>query len=421
MEKTILIIALLGISCVMTVACILLARRVRTEKEKAKAQVTEAKTQFLSRVSNDIKTPMNVIIGAAALGLEETDDPEKMREYLARVRTAGDYLMGLLNDLVDMSKIQAGRFHLHPKSLAFEAFMEEIRMMIEPLCRKKHIHFRMPQEDVHINMVVDPVRFPQIFLNLLNNAVKFTSEGGEVSFRVCNYATHNNRFSADYVVKDTGIGMSSEFQKLLFEPFTRENEEMTDRKNGSGLGLAITRSIVDRMGGSIEIQSELGAGTQVKVHLEVELALVQPEKSGARYASGYSRMILKGKRVLLVEDHPLNMDITRHMLEKQGMKVVCAQDGQTALEIFNREGARYFDVILMDICMPDMDGIEAAGKIRKSLQADAQMIPIIAMSANDAAEDVDACREAGMNAHIAKPVEPKKLYRLLCEYLENPL
>ncbi len=407
--------------CILAAVCSLLARRVRMEKAKAQRQVTEAKTQFLSRVSNDIKTPMNVIIGAAALGMEETDDPEKMREYLMRVRTAGDYLMGLLNDLVDMSKIQAGRFHLHPKSLAFDAFMEEIRMMIEPLCRKKQIHFRMPQEDIHINMVVDPVRFPQIFLNLLNNAVKFTPERGEISFRVCNYATHNNRFSADYVVKDTGIGMSSEFQKLLFEPFTKENEDITERKNGSGLGLAITRNIVDLMGGTIDIKSELGAGTEVKVHLEVELALVQPEKYGTQIAAGVSRMILKGKRVLLVEDHPLNMDISRHILEKQGMKVVCARDGQEALEIFRSEGARYFDVILMDICMPDMDGIEAARKLRKSPQADAQMIPIIAMSANDAPEDVDACRDAGMNDHIAKPVEPKKLYRLLCGYLENPL
>ena len=221
MEKTIIIIFLSCLICVLTAVCLMLAEQVRRERERARKEVTETKTQFLSRVSNDIKTPMNVIIGAAALGMEEMDDAEKMWEYLARVHTAARFLMGILNDLVDMSKIQTGKFRLHMRAVAFGAFMEEIRMMIEPQCRKKQIAFRMPQEDISISLMADPVRFPQIFLNLLNNAVKFTPKGGEVQFRVCNYATHNNLFSADYVVKDTGIGMSEEFQKLLFEPFTQ--------------------------------------------------------------------------------------------------------------------------------------------------------------------------------------------------------
>ena len=420
MEKTIIIIFLSCLICVLTAVCLMLAEQVRRERERARKEVTETKTQFLSRVSNDIKTPMNVIIGAAALGMEEMDDAEKMWEYLARVHTAARFLMGILNDLVDMSKIQTGKFRLHMRAVAFGAFMEEIRMMIEPQCRKKQIAFRMPQEDISISLMADPVRFPQIFLNLLNNAVKFTPKGGEVQFRVCNYATHNNLFSADYVVKDTGIGMSEEFQKLLFEPFTQAGEVIAEQQNGAGLGLAITRNIVDLMGGTIEVRSELGAGTEIKVHLDVELAIIQPDGKG-RLQGSVSRAVLKGKRVLLVEDHPMNVEISRHILEKQKMEVESAESGREALALFGRAGAHYFDIILMDICMPEMDGLETAGKIRRMQQADAQLIPIIAMSASDAPEDVDACREAGMNAHIAKPVEPKELYRVLCEYLEQPV
>lgn len=421
MENVALIIVFSILLCVMAVICTALVRRERQEKEAALLDVANAKTEFLSRVSYDIKTPMNVIIGTASLGMEETDNPEKMQEYLGEINAAGRFLMGLLEDLIDMSKIETGRFRLHPKSYAFGNFLKEIQIMMEPSCKKKHIIFCMPEEEINVNMMVDPMRFQQLFFNLLTNAVKFTPEGGEVTFRVCNYATHNQRFAADYIVKDNGIGMSKEFQRFLFEPFTKESKEQAEQKNGAGLGLAIARNIVDLMGGTIEIKSELGVGTEVKVHLEIETASVQPENVNEPIEAKRFRQILEGKRVLLVEDNPLNVEISRHIMEKQGMNVVCAENGDAALELFRCEKAYFFDLIVMDICMPKMDGFEAAKRIRKTDHADAQTIPIIATSAKDLPEDVDECKESGMNDYIAKPMEPQALYQVLCEYLQNPV
>lgn len=423
MDKSVGIVLFSGLICAATaLVSVILVHRARREKEAALGEVADIKTQLLARVSNDIKTPMNVIIGTTALGMEETDNPERMRECLERIHMAGSFLMELLNDLVDMSKIQTGRFRLHLQAVSLDRFMEDIRVMVEPACREKKIAFFTSPEDININIMADPMRMSQLFINLLNNAVKFTPRGGEVSFRICNYATHNDYFSADYVVKDSGIGMSREAQKLLFEPFTQEDEAVAERKSGAGLGLAITRNIVDLMGGTIGVKSELGAGTEVKVHLEVELASVQPkEKAGGQIDADHFGQILNGKRVLLVEDHPLNIEITKYILERQKIEVITAKDGEAALEIFQREGAGFFDAILMDIFMPQMDGLEAVRRLRRMPQPDAAAIPIIAMSANDAPEDVYACREAGMNAHIAKPVEPMLLYRVLCEHLQNPL
>lgn len=299
--------------------------------------------------------------------------------------------------------------------------MEATRVMMETACAEKQIHFQMTDEHITINMLVDPMRFNQLFFNLLGNAVKFTPAGGNVSFRICNYATHNNRFSADYIVKDTGIGMSEEFQKLLFEPFTQEKRSEAEKRHGAGLGLAIVQNIVNQMGGTIEVKSNVGAGTEVKVHLDVDLAQIQPEKAVEPVGMDVTRKILKGKRILLVEDHPLNVEISKRILERQDMIVACAENGKRAVTLFEGNESHYFDAILMDLRMPEMDGFEAARCIRRVPHSDAQIIPIIAMSASDTQEDVDECKEAGMNAHIAKPVEPQKLYQLLCEYLQNPI
>lgn len=421
-ENIILLAIFLVLLGAMAGVCAVLIRRAEREKEEALQQVSEAKTDFLSRISNDIKTPMNVIMGMTALGKEETDNPEKMAECLGKIDTASRFLMGLLNDLVDVSMIEMGRFHLHPRAYAIGDFMEAIRDMMEPLCEKKHITFYMAGEEINLNVMADPMRFEQLYFNLLNNAIKFTPEGGEVSFRICNYATHGGQFSADYVVQDTGIGMSSEFQKLLFEPFTQEKRDEAEKRHGAGLGLAIVQNIVKQMGGTIEIKSAIGTGTEVKVHLDLPLADIQPEKTAGRGSdSDATRAILKGKRVLLVEDHPLNIEIAKRILERQEMEVVCAENGQAAVDTFAGNEIHYFDVILMDLLMPEMDGFEAARRIRRVPRGDAQIIPIIAMSARDSQEDIDASREAGMNAYIAKPVEPQKLYQIMTEYLENPI
>ena len=421
LKNAIVLIVFVVLLCVMAVVSAVLIRRAEKEKEEALQKVSDAKTEFLAQISNDIKTPMNVIMGMTAIGMEETDNPEKMAECLEKIDTASRFLMGLLNDLVDVSKIEMGRFRLHPRSYSFGDFIEATHVMMETACAEKQINFQMTDENININMMVDPMRFNQLFFNLLGNAVKFTPEGGTVSFRICNYATHNNQFSADYIVKDTGIGMSEEFQKLLFEPFTQEKHNEAEKRHGAGLGLAIVQNIVNQMGGTIEVKSGVGEGTEVKVHLDIELAQIQPEKAGGHVDTDVTRAILKGKRILLVEDHPLNVEISKRILERQDMIVACAENGNMALTLFEGNEPHYFDAILMDLRMPEMDGFEAARRIRRVPHSDAQMIPIIAMSASDAQEDVDDCKEAGMNAHIAKPVEPQKLYQILCEYLQNPI
>ena len=396
-----LLIFLLLLGAILAVSIVLI-RKAERERDEALQHVADARTDFLSRISNDIKTPMNVIMGMTAVGLEESDHPEKMVECLGKIDTASRFLMGLLNDLVDVSMIE--------------------RDMTEPECAKKGITFHMSGGENSLNVMVDPIRLEQLFFNLLGNAVKFTPEGGEISFRVCNYAVHSGTFSADYVVADTGIGMSREFQELLFEPFTRERRDEAERRHGSGLGLAITQNIVQQLGGSIAVTSAIGEGTKVKVHLDLPLVDIQPQKEVAR--GGGSRQAfaaLGGKRVLLAEDHPLNVEITRKLLERRGVEVVCAEDGRQALELFMEREEHYFDAVLMDIVMPKMDGFEAARQIRRVPHKDAQMIPIIAMSAKDAREDMDACKEAGMNDYLAKPVEPQRLYQVLAEYLENPM
>ena len=420
MEQTmliaVLIAALVGLFLFDTVRL----RRMQVQRDAAKEEVAEVKTEFLSRISHEIKTPMNVIVGATALGLEETEHPERMEECLNRIRGASEFLMGLLNDLVDMSKIENGKFHLHPKPYSFTEFLNEVENMMEPMCERKWIRFHMPHEEININMMVDPVRFFQIFFNLLSNAVKFTPEGGEVTFRICNYATHNNQFCADYVVSDNGMGMSEEFQQILFQPFTQESVNQGERGNGAGLGLAIVRSIVDLMGGTITVKSEPQKGTEIKVHLEIEIAEIQPEIEVAHRSAEEIQNILRGKRVLLVEDHPLDVEISRRILEHVAVNVISAQDGKAALEQFKAEEPYHFDAILMDIQMPIMDGYEATRQIRSLQRRDIAHMPIIAMTANAFSEDVTNAIKAGMNYHLAKPIDIGALMGILSKYLQAP-
>mgnify|MGYP002666722464 CR=1 FL=1 len=412
----VLIAALVGLFLFDTVRL----RRMQVQRDAAKEEVAEVKTEFLSRISHEIKTPMNVIVGATALGLEETEHPERMEECLNRIRGASEFLMGLLNDLVDMSKIENGKFHLHPKPYSFTEFLNEVENMMEPMCERKWIRFHMPHEEININMMVDPVRFFQIFFNLLSNAVKFTPEGGEVTFRICNYATHNNQFCADYVVSDNGMGMSEEFQQILFQPFTQESVNQGEPGNGAGLGLAIVRSIVDLMGGTITVKSEPQKGTEIKVHLEIEIAEIQPEIEVAHRSAEEIQNILRGKRVLLVEDHPLDVEISRRILEHVAVNVISAQDGKAALEQFKAEEPYHFDAILMDIQMPIMDGYEATRQIRSLQRRDIAHMPIIAMTANAFSEDVTNAIKAGMNYHLAKPIDIGALMGILSKYLQAP-
>lgn len=384
-----------------------------TEAKKA----NEAKTDFLSRMSHDIRTPMNAVIGLTALTLDEPGLSETVKENLNKMRLSSEYLLGLVNDILDMSKIEEGAVTLHYEPYFYTDFLTNIKTMFAPQCLQKGIHFEFEEVTTALSILTDKVRMNQIFFNIFSNAIKFTPEGGTVSYHTENLTYEDGVGSADYIISDTGIGMSKEFQQKMFEPFQQENNQVTANLQGTGLGLSIAKNLVNLLGGTMHIESELGVGTTVTVHLSFQIAqeekTVQPEPGEVQG----EETTLEGKHILLVEDHPLNAEIARKLLEKEGVQVTIAENGKIGLETFELSKPDSYDAILMDIRMPVMDGLAAARAIRALAREDAHRIPIIAMTANAYEEDKREAAAAGMNAHLAKPVAPKVMYDTLRELM----
>lgn len=306
---------------------------------------------------------------------------------------------------------------LHPTPYSYEAFQQTILTMIAPLCQRKNIEFIFEPSETTYTVQMDAVRLDQIFMNLLTNAVKFTPKGGKVEFLIRNNVRRGDLVSTNFIVRDNGIGMSREFQSRMFEPFEQENNGTTAQSQGTGLGLAIVKRLVDLMQGTISVKSEVGCGTEFTVHLE--MPIVDALEAELPDAIPDSDVQLKGCRVLVVEDHPMNTEIARRLLEKKKVHVTCAENGREALEKFQLAEPHTWDAILMDVRMPVMDGLEAACAIRALHREDAKTIPIIAMTANVFQEDVQATRKAGMNAHLIKPIEPQHLYETLSHFIHG--
>ena len=378
-----------------------------------------AKSAFLSRMSHDIRTPLNAIIGVTALALEELYNPKKVEDYLNKASAAGKLLLGLVNDILDMSKIENKAIELHPSRYDYSEFVGNINTIIGPLCQQKHIEFIFTT-GIHCEPLwVDKGRFNQIFLNILSNAVKFTPEGGTVEFDIKDLKRENNIVSCEYLIIDNGIGMSKEFQKRLYEPFTQEYSHKNQMEQGTGLGMAIVKNLVDLMGGTINVTSALGKGTRIAINMDLEIAYVETENTIKEQNINTTNSVLQGKKLLLVEDHPINTEIAKKLLQKMGIVVTCAENGQVAIDRFVGYEEGFFDAILMDIRMPVMGGIEAAKYIRSLNRADAKIIPIIAMTANAFEEDRQNTLAAGMVAHIAKPINPKELYYELVKHINK--
>jgi len=384
---------------------------------EAAQQANAAKTEFLSRMSHDIRTPLNGIIGMTYLAGEE-NNPPRTRDCLAKISTSSNFLLGLINDILDMAKAESNKMELHPEPYASQEFCAYIDAVFRPLCAEKNQKFSTSIHPVRDCMpLVDKLRFNQIFFNLLSNAVKYTPEGGTIDLTMDSFLTDRKRFVIEGRIHDSGIGMSGEFQKVLFDPFTQEGRNDNSRSRGSGLGLAITKKMVDLMKGSIQVDSALGKGSTFTVRLEadcVPISELQPDRSRPE-AEPSGMALLQGKHVLLCEDHPLNQEIAQALLAQKGIIVSTAEDGQKGLEMFVKSAAGYYDAILMDIRMPVMDGYAATRAIRalKAKRPDADSVPIIAMTADAFADDVSKCIASGMNAHLAKPIEPSALYRAL--------
>lgn len=391
---------------------------------EASERAGKARREFMSRMSHDMRTPMNVILGLASMTMDEADNPDAVRENMAHIRSASDFMLGLINDLLDMEKIEEKGVTLKSEPYSYNKFAWEMKTMFQAQCDAKNITLIAKEASSNPVVMTDKLRLKQIFFNIISNAVKYTPPGGSISVGARNVKVNDEgeKISAEYYVSDTGIGMSEEFQKHLFEPFVQEDNTVSSELTGSGLGLSITKSLVDNMGGRIRIESVKGKGTTVVVALPFDLVEKDKslivDKSSRKSIQGTTKKNekfeeLQGKYILLVEDHPLNAQIARKMLEKEKMNVLHAENGKIAVEMFKATPIGSLDAVLMDIRMPEMSGIEAAKAIRKLDRSDAETIPIIALSANAYEKDIQECLNAGMNGHLAKPIVPSTLYAAL--------
>lgn len=388
-------------------------KKLKKAMEEAK-KANEARSDFFAGISHDMRTPMNAIIGMSALGVDESKD-ETIKKYFTNIDASAHFLLGLINDALDSSQIEKNALKLIFEPYSMEEFKLYVNSMVRSLCDAKKIEFNMVVHENFSKCVsTDKLRFNQIFFNLLSNAVKFTPENGKIDF-IIEFVSRNNGVVVErFIVRDTGIGMSKDFQKRMFNRFTREGNTSLN-SSGTGLGLFITKYVVELMGGTISVNSEVGKGSEFIVELalqEVEVAENQFESPEKLSEDDFDN-ILKEKRVLLCEDNEMNSQIAVRVLEKKGMIVECAPDGQAGLEKFNNSDEGYYDVILMDVRMPVMDGLEATKFIRNLERMDSKKVPIIAMSANTHKKDIEIALKAGMTTHIGKPFDVKELYKVI--------
>ena len=386
---------------------------------------SRAKSQFLSRMSHELRTPMNAIIGLASLAESETDNAAVMADTIGKIGLSARYLLSLINDILEMSRIESGRMTLNEAAFGFEEWMRDINNIICGQAAAKGVAYETVIDgEIAPAYVGDAMKLKQVLINVLGNAVKFTPMGGSVRFSVSQLARAGERATVRFTVRDTGIGMESDFLARVFDPFAQESMSFTSTSTGTGLGLAIAKSMVDMMDGGIDVQSAPGKGSTFVIDVRLGLigdgadALVGKPHGAENNPADAPASDLTGRRVLLAEDHPLNVEVARRVLEKYGASVTVASNGLEAVEAFGR-APDSFDAILMDVRMPIMDGLTAATRIRESGVPRAKTVPIVAMTANAFDEDVRQSLEHGMNAHLTKPIDPAllvgTLYRLIAE------
>ena len=395
------------------------ARRSAEEARREAEQANRAKQEFLSSMSHDIRTPMNAIVGMTSLALDNTDNPEQVRDYLGKIALSSKHLLGLINDVLDISKIESGKMLLNLETVPLQEAVDSIVNIIQPQAAAKNQRFRVTlREILSENVRCDGVRLNQVLLNLLGNSVKFTPEQGAVELTVYQEALPEDasRVRTHFLVRDTGIGMSKEYQQVIFESFSREDNTRVRKTEGSGLGMAITKYIVDAMGGTISVHSEQGRGSEFHVVFDLERAAA-PAAQAADGGERTGGVDLKGKRILLAEDNELNWEVARELLSILELELDWAENGEICAEKFRKSPVGYYDAILMDVRMPVMDGYEATAAIRGLERGDAA-VPIIAMTADAFSEDIQRCLACGMNDHLAKPIDIETVARKLKKHLK---
>ena len=373
-----------------------------------------AKTDFLRRMSHDIRTPLNGILGLIEIANYHADDLAKQQEYRDKVTENAKILLDLSNDVLEMNKIESGQIVLAEKSLDMQQLVKSLSTMTEAYAKMRGLSFSTSFEGKHTQVIGSPVHLRQILTNLTGNAVKYNKEHGSLATSCRELSCIDGVVQYEFICEDTGLGMSEEFQKHAFEMFVQENAEARTAYVGTGLGLAIVKKLVDLMGGTLELESKKGVGTRFRVVLSFKLDAKQAEEQPVESKPAAA---LAGSHILLVEDNALNMKIEEFVLEREGAVLTQAVNGQEAVELFAASEPGAFDVILMDIMMPVMDGLTAARTIRALERSDAQTVPIVALSANAFAEDEAESQQAGINDYLAKPLNAQQLVKTLQKYL----
>ena len=403
-------------------------RKALSDALLAAEQANRAKTVFLNNMSHDIRTPMNAIVGFTALAASSIDHKEQVQDYLGKISVSSQHLLSLINDVLDMSRIESGQVTIEETDVCLPDVIRDLKTIVQPSIASKQLELSVDMQNVvHENIVTDKLKLNQVLLNILSNAIKFTPAGGAISFRITEKPSSSAAVGDfEFRIRDNGIGMSEEFQKTVFDAFTREKTSTVSGIQGTGLGMAITKNIVEMMGGTIRLVSEEGKGSEFIVNIPCKIpdALLESEpvletRAHAADDDAQETTDFSGKRILLAEDNEMNQIIAETILREAGLDVEIAANGAEAVEKMKTAPAGYYDLILMDIQMPVMDGYEAAKQIRKLEDGQKAGIPIVAVTANVFEEDRKVAMEAGMNGHLAKPYDVPAIMETLRVLLKD--
>lgn len=407
------------LAAVIAIACSMLYHAKKMQKKNKELQAANmAKSEFLTRMSHDIRTPMNGIIGLLDISDKFLDQPETVAKYHEKIRTASEYLLSLINDVLDMSKLDSQDIHLTQDSVYLHELMDSCKEILEPKAVERGIEMLTPEfDEFHPPRVfTSELHLRQVIMNIVSNAIKYNRPNGQVVLFAEILEQTEDTVTCRFAVEDTGIGMSEKFQKQMFEPFSQEHGENRSEFKGTGLGLSIVKGIIDKMHGEIHVESSPGMGTKFVWILTFQLDKEYRQEE-EKNVSDACDIDLQGINVLAAEDNALNAEILAFLLEDLGAKVFLVENGELAVETFANSESGYYDLILMDIMMPVMDGYTASKRIRRMNRPDAKQIPIIALTANAFAKDVAKSVEAGMNAHISKPIDANKLKACIGKYV----
>ena len=398
-------------------------RQYEAELEKSAEQAknaNEAKTRFLFNMSHDIRTPMNAIVGFSGLLEKNLQNEKKAKEYLGKIQSSSNLLLRIINQVLEMARIESGTAVLQLKAEDMDALFHRVNTVFEEDVRKKNLQYQVVLDVRHHYAVCDETKLQEIMLNIISNAIKYTPEGHSIHVEIHESVSENpSKVRYIFSCEDTGIGMSEEYLPHIYEEFSREHTTTENKVPGTGLGLPIIKSMIELMGGSIQVESRRGIGTKFTVDLSFDIASKEEVYGSQDTIKSSAIHTIKGKRILLVEDNELNAEIAKTVLEDVGALITRAENGQQAVELFKEKPAGTFDAILMDLMMPVMDGYTATRKIRSLEHSDAKTIPIIAMTANAFQEDAEKCIAVGMNAHLAKPLDIEKMMITICRLVKK--